>query len=207
VVNPLRRLFKAASKREVLYGAGLTVAGLALLALPLVARLRQSMHDLDRVRATHAARVELASRKGELVRRVREHEAAMAELEARLLTSADLAEFTQLLTVASRAAGCLVISVRPANPRVLPRPEAHGAESGTKDAEKGPRENFVECPVRVTVRGEYGQISALLARLSSEKRHFRIMRLTIGPSGEDRQRLNCELELAGYTLGPPAEGD
>lgn len=197
----LGKLFGIGTRRQWCYGLGLTAASLALIVLPTAARLRGSLRDLQRIKTTYTMKLSWVGKKGELARRVKEQEAAAARLDAMQLHGGDIAEFTQALAGKTRAAGCAARSIRPAEPRVLPRPDAKGKGGSAKaDKAKEPRVQFVEWPMRVVLQGEYSQVTALLRRLYSDVRYVRLTRLQIRPDEESRERLNCDLELAGYGL-------
>ena len=185
-------------RQQWAYGLGLMLVAALLVVLPTVARLSRGLRDLRRIHETYDQKLSWAGSKGELERRVREQEAATAELDARLLTSAGVAQLTKAINAAARAAGCSVLSIHPADPRVLPRPKP-------KDGEDEPAVERVQWRVSVAVQGEYAQISALLARLRRGPWHLQVWRLAIRPSGEDCEALSCELELAGCGLRPLAE--
>lgn len=192
--------------RHWAHGVGLTLAGLLAASLIIGGQLRTSLRDLDCMRAAYATKLELAERKGVVEQRAREQEAALAAAEQKLLTGADVAALTQTIAVAARATGCSIASIQPLNPRVLPRADPNAAKAGGDEAKSAAQMQFVEWSVRVSVRGEYGQIGALLARLNAETRYLNITTLTIEPNGEDRESLACELEIAGYGLRLLTEG-
>ena len=200
------RAAKSDRRRHWAYGVGLTAGALVVAVLPSAGRLGRSARELQRTQSTYTAKLSWVGQSGELERRVRERAAEAAALDAKLLTSADMARLTQAINLAARATGCSVRSTRPGEPRVLPRSEAKGIEARGKGEKPEARTEAVEWPVRVAVQGEYAQIGALLARLSAAPWHVRITRLAIQPSGEDREALSCELELAGYGLRSRPQG-
>ncbi|MFW6108608.1 MAG: hypothetical protein ACOC8D_02225 [bacterium] len=181
-------------RRRWAYGLALLAAGLVLAVLPAAARLRRGVRDLDRARRTYALKVSWAGNKDELSQRVAAQAAAVAQLEARLLTSAALPELTRDINAAARAAGCSVRSIRPSEPVPLPRPrpKAKGQERAAQ---------WLQWRLSVEVQGEYAQVSGLLQRLDAGPRHLCIRRLLLQPAGGDREMLVCELELAAFGLG------
>lgn len=183
------------------YGLGVTLVAAAAIVLPAAARLQRSIRDLARIRATYAQKRSWAGNKAELERRVAEQEAAVAELDARLLTGAEVAELTRAINAAARAAGCTVRSTRPAAPRTLPRATGKDEEDSAEA-----RCEFVRWPVHVVLQGEYAQVSGALMRLRAAPWHVRIARLVLRPAGDDGETLICELDLDGYGLRPVTEG-
>jgi len=177
------------------FGLGVTLIAVVAVVLPAAARLQRSMRDLARIRATYAQKRSWAGNKAELERRVAEQEAAVAKLDARLLTGAEVAELARAINEAARAAGCTVRSTRPAAPRILPRAAGKDAEDSARA-----RREFVSWPIHVVLQGEYAQVSAALARLRAEPWHVRIARLVLRPAGDDGESLVCELDLDGCGL-------
>jgi len=203
----LQRLWTGRRARRWVHGVVLSVACVALVVSATLGRLRRSMRELARLEATYATKLALASRTADIESQVLEQDTALVELEARLLTPESIAGFTQSVAVATRAAGCAVASIRPASPRTLPRPDAKAAEASGQGKKAERRAQFLEWPVRLAAVGEYARLRALLMALSSGERCVCVTRMTLKPDGEDRESLRCELELAGYGLGPPREGD
>jgi len=191
----------ATRHRAWAYGLGVTLIAAVAIVLPAAARLQRSIRDLARIRATYAQKRSWTGNKAELERRVAEQEAAVAELDARLLAGAEVAELTRAINAAARAAGCTVRSTRPAAPRILPR-------AAGKDAEDSAEAHceFVRWPVHVVFHGEYAQVSAALTRLRAAPWRVRIARLVLRPAGDDGETLVCELDLDGYGLRPVTKG-
>ena len=197
----LETLFSPDARRQWGYALAIAAALGVLAVLPAVTRLRKSLGDLRRIKTTYAMKLAWVSKKAELERRVREQEATFAKLDAMQLHDGDLAAFTQGLAVKARAVGCAARSIRPAEPRVLPRPEAKGNGAAAKAAKaKTPQVQFLEWPVQMMLQGEYSQLVGLLRRLGSDVHHVQLTRLEVRPDEESRERLNCNVELAGYGL-------
>jgi len=182
---------------------GLVLSAVAALVIvePAARRAQESARNLRRIQATYAMKLSWVSNKGVLEQRVEAEETAAAELEAKLMGSAEAPKFAQKLSVVARAAGCAVLSTRPEASRVLPRPEAEGTGGGAK-GKATPSADFVEWPVQVSLLGEYNHVRELLTRLRAGKWYLRITRLALRPSADDCESLNCDLELAGYGLRP-----
>ena len=186
------------------WGLVLTAAGFLVFVLPATARLRGSFAERETVRRTYDAKLSWVGNKDEIGRRLREQEAAAAALDARLLTTRDVAGVTQAVAAEAREAGCSVRAIRPLEPRALPRPDPRGAGGTPAAARKGAQDDFTEWPIRVELSGDYGQIQALLAGLWGHERYFRLLRLTLQPAIDNREQLNCDIEIAGYGLPPAA---
>jgi len=203
------RLLGTERRRHIAYGLALLGVGLVVFAAPSAQRLRQSMHELATARSTYAVKQAWADRKGEIEQRLSAQEAATAALDARLMSATDLPGFTQRIAAAARATGCSVQSVQPTDPRILPYPVDKSAEGQGGSAKREKPVQFVEWTVRVAVQGEYDQVAALLHRLSESGTRFcSITQLALQPNGDERQQLNCDLELAGYGLRPaPSVGN
>jgi hypothetical protein len=196
------RYLGSEAARKWAYAAALALVGGAAAVLPTATRLSRSLRELETTRRTYAARVAWAGKRDEIEQRLRDQEAGAKAVDAKLLTAGDLSSFAQALTVAARAAGCSVQSVRPAEPRLVPRPDAEASKAAGKGA---PRVEWVEWPVRLILQGDYPQISALLDRLRGQERFLRVTRLSLQPVEDDREQLSCELEIAGYGLRPSSE--
>ena len=197
----LANLSRPQTRRQWGYGLGIAAALGLLVALPTALRLRTTLRDLQRIKATYAMKLAWVSNKGELERRVEEQEAAFAKLEAKQLNAGQIAAFTQALAAKARALGCAPRSVRPAELRVLPRPDAKATAGGAKaDKARKAQAQFIECPVRVELQCEYGQLTSLLERLRAGVHYVRLTRLQVRPNEDSRERLDCSIELAGYGL-------
>jgi len=196
----LRRLLRSKTFRQWAMSIGLTAAGMLLLGLPAWLHVSASRRSLEKMRATYAVKMRWVEDKAGLAQRVREAERAVAELESKLLTDTNVPKFTQAVAFAARAAGCRVASIRPLEPRVLPRPDEKEPKEGPRGPKRESRVQFVQSPVQMSLRGEYGQLCALLGRLSSEKWLLHLTRFTLQPEGEDQVNLSCSLEVAGYGL-------
>jgi len=201
------RLLRTDRRRHIAYGLALLGAGLLLAALPAAQHLRQSLRDLAAIRSAYDAKQAWAGRKDEIEERLRNQEAATAALDAKLMSATDLPGFTQRIAAAARATGCSVQSVQPTEPRILPRPDGKSHEGDPNAAKPEKPVQFVEWTVRVSVQGEYSQLAALLHRLTESGTRFcAITQLALQPNGDERQQLNCDLEIAGYGLRPAPGG-
>jgi hypothetical protein len=206
MIDRLRAFSKGRRRRQLVLGLAVTAAAMLSVALPMGLRLRRSLRELERVKATYARKLEWAQQKGALEKRVREQQAAVAEVDSRLLTEASLPKFTQFIAVAARAAGCRVASIRPLEQRLLPRPGEKGKREATRGAKKEARRaQFVQLPVRVALLGEYEQLCRLLGRLGTGRWYLRVTRLVLQPEGEDRTRVSCDLQVAGHALRTPPQ--
>ncbi|MFP4057494.1 MAG: hypothetical protein ACLF0G_11560 [Candidatus Brocadiia bacterium] len=198
-----QRLFSRESARQWLYGGALAVAAALFVVLPAAQRLRRSMHSLSTERRTYAGKVSWAANREEMAQRVRECEAEVAELDARLLDGAEVAELTESIAKLARKCGCAVRSIRPLEPRVLglaDEGEGETPPAREREGDGGPRTEFLEWPLRMAVRGEYAQVCSLLESLAAGPRSLCLTRLELYPCEGDRERLSCELEIVGGGL-------
>jgi len=182
------------------YASGLTVLGLLAVAATVGVRLWQATSRLRRARTTYAAKVAWASNKDELVRRVKQQEAAVAEAQDALLGPDDVGEFTREVGAVARRVGCLVQSVQ----SMAARPVSDQGSGGPRRRGKGsPQDHLaevVEWPVRMCIRGSYKQICSLVGELHSHRRYLSVTQLALHPNDQDRKFLTCDIDVAGYEL-------
>lgn len=192
----------------------LMMAGLLFVVLPALAHWLQAKRSLDRAKIVYAAKLDLVGKKGELERRVQRQGTALAQAQAKLVTARNVGGISRSIALAARAEKCSVLSIRPLEPRKLRRPDEKDSTTGAggergrsaQGKKEDRRPDFLEWPVRAIVQGEYGHICALLARVRSGPRCLRVVRLMLQPTAEDRRRLTCDFEIAGYGLKAPEEG-
>ena len=191
---------EAGSRQIWLRTAALTAGGIGLVALITLPALLGAMRELDKMKATYAAKTAFAGQKAKLEERKREAEASLEEWKVKLIEEAQLSDLTQRLFSEARTAGCSVLSIRPSPRRVLTHPKEPkaGRPSAKKKKKLGP--NLLEWPMQVRLRGEYGNIISFLGRLHSQDTLFRTLRLTMSPDDEERKILGCSLELASYEV-------
>jgi len=182
------------------YALGLTVLGLLAVAVTVGVRLWQATARLRRARATYAAKVAWASNKDELVRRVKQQEAAVAEAQDALLGPDDVGEFTREVGTIARRVGCLVQSVQSLAARPVSAKGAGGPRLRGKGSQQDDLADVVEWPVRMCIRGSYKQICSLVGELHSHRRYLSVTQLVLHPSDHDRRFLTCDIDVAGYEL-------
>ena len=193
--------------RPWLVGLVLSLAGAGLVAATMTGRLLDSIDGMKQLTVTHNLKLRIASRKGELEQRQRVQQEALAQLEERLVTAADISGLTKKLAVAARSDGCSVLSIRPVEPREVARPDQQKSEKRSNKKKKDKRPPFIERAFKISLRGEYSQISSFLTRLAAERKHLRVARLSLSPLPDNREMLSCALEIATYELGEPGQGD
>ena len=198
MLENLARKVGGQRRAQSLGGVAIGAAGLLIIVLPTALRLRRSLAALATVQSAYASKLSWAGKKGEMEKRVEQHQETVEALDATLITSEKVSTLTRVIASAARAAGCSVAAIRPLAPNTLSRGDEEKGKAAQTTAANEPV--FVEFPIRLEVEGEYRQVQALLKRLAALPTHLRLKKALVQPSEGDRQMLICELELAAYAL-------
>ena len=194
-------------RQKWLAASAVVVVGFGLFVLPALGKWREASRQLTDARAALASKQTLVEGKDVLVTRLDKAKAALAEVEAKLTTAESQGRLAQWTGTEARRAGCSVVRIQPLRNRVLERPEAQ--KPPKKNAgKKEPRPAlFIEWPMLLVAQGEYKRIAALLSRLQAGERHVRVTQILLRTASADGRRLRCEVEVAGYGLQAPPQGE
>ncbi len=188
------------NRRNWVRGVFLAVAGLLLAYMTMADGMYDSMNQLNEAKSAQGIKLALVTQKEQIKKRMSAQKAAVDELERQILPKARLSEFERESVRAARSVGCSVSSVRQLPSRLLPRPGDSEEDARKK---KPPTVEFVEWPLVLDLRAEYGQLNRFLGLLFENEHRVGIKSLTVNPTPENRKILACKLEIVCYGLVEP----
>ena len=188
------------NRRNWSRGVFLAVAGLLLAYTTMADGVSDSMNQLNEAKRAQGIKLALVTQEEQIKKRMSVQRASADELEKQLLPEAEVSEFAQESVRAAQSVGCSVSLVRPLALRPLPRPGDSEKDARKK---KPPTVEFVEWPLLLDLRAEYGQLNRFLGLLFENERRVGIKSLTVNPLPDNRKLLACSLEIVCYGLVEP----